>query len=129
MLAEQNETQYFRVARQAYWYVINESTPPIDGWQKAAREIITSNSTKDKACPRATFIGLCESGDLKSVAGIKQSKSHNYQYAKFAIQAWKKDNTISKMSMWNMIRQHFPDGAINHQGQLDVVIGLWQYIQ
>lgn len=127
MLNEQSKTQYSRVANQAYLYVLTKKSNAIDAWQKAAEEIITSDSTRDKVCPRATFIGLCESGDLIGIAKTKQSSSPNYYYAKFAIEEWEKENT-SKTVMWQKVKIKFPNGAKNHQGQLDVVISLWKYI-
>ena len=129
MINEQSETQYSKVATQAYLYALDKKMKPFDAWRKAAEEIITMQTTRDKGCPCATFIGLCESGDLVSIDKTIQNGSHNYLYAKFAVKEWKKDNAISKAAMWSKIREQFPDGAANHQGQLDVVNGIWKYIR
>lgn len=124
----QNQTQYFLVAKQAYSYVIQNRMDARDAWERAAQYVIKSQNSIEKGCPRAVFVGLCESGDLIGIPKTKQSDSPNYLYAKFAINEWKK-GTASKSEMWERVKIQFPNGAKNHQGQLDVVIGLWNYIK
>lgn len=129
MVKEKGEAQYFRVAQKAYDYLINSDLEIIDAWQKAAKETSEANSVIEKGCPRATFVGLCESGDLKGINFIKKNESVNYQYAKYAIEEWKKDPGISYAIMWNKVKTKFPDGALNHQGQLHVAKALINHLR
>ncbi len=125
MEKNKKENQYFRVAKAAYENIVNGKMDAAEAWHAAAEKNIDSPESRKKPCPRNTFIGLCESGDLKDVKATKQSESINYLYAKFAIAEWKNKSSISKTVMWS---KQFPDGAINHQGQLDVLKGIWQYL-
>ncbi|MEP6713682.1 MAG: hypothetical protein ABJA37_14745 [Ferruginibacter sp.] len=128
MKETKKETQYFLVAEAAYENIVNRKMDFDAAWYASAKEHIDSEQSRKKVCPRSTFIGLCESGDLKDIKEIKQSDSINYLYAKFAIAEWKKDQTITKSEMWNRVLNKFGK-AKNHQGQLDVVMGVKKYWQ
>jgi hypothetical protein len=91
--------QYSIVAKRAYENVIAQKFDFEEAWISAVRTIIKSEESIKKGCPRATFVGLCESGNLKGIPKIKTSDSLNYQYAKFAIEKWKKNRDISKPEM------------------------------
>ncbi len=121
------ENQFYKVASLAYDKIVDRKIDHEDAWYTAARKILTSESSINKGCPRATFVGLCESGNLKGIPKTKTSVSLNYQYAKFAIEKWKENKDISKPEMWNLVKQQF-NKEISHQGQLDVVLGIWEYI-
>ncbi len=120
------QTQYFRVAHAAYENIVNRKMDFEAVWSASAKEHINSAESRKKGCPKNTFIGLCESGDLKEIKAIKQSDGINYQYAKFAIAEWKQYPTITKSEMWKRIVNKFGK-AKGHQGQLDVVQGLAKY--
>jgi hypothetical protein len=120
-------SQYSIIAKLAYDNIVNLNIDFEAAWYTAARQILTSESSIKKGCPRATFVGLCESGNLKGIPKTKTSDSLNYQYAKYAIQKWKENREISKPEMWNLVKKQF-NKEISQQGQLDVVLGLWDYL-
>ena len=122
-----NENQYSKVAKLAYENVVIQNFDFENAWYAAARTIVKSEESIKKGCPRATFVGICESGNLKGIPKTKTSDSLNYQYAKFAIQKWKANREISKSEMWNLVKIKF-NKEISHQSQLDVVLGLWEYL-
>ncbi|MEO7487074.1 MAG: hypothetical protein ABIU77_08220 [Ferruginibacter sp.] len=128
MNESKKENQYSRVAKEAYQHIVHRKMQIIDAWVAAAENNIASEESRKKGCPKSAFVGLCESGDLKDIKMLAQSDSINYKYVKFAISEWKKDAYISKAAMWSKIRKQFPGGAIDHQGQLDVLKGVWEYL-
>ncbi len=81
----EKENQYSIVAREAYLNILGKGILFEKAWSAAAEKIITSDSSRNKGCPRATFLNLCASGDLKDIREIGKSESINYAYAKFAI--------------------------------------------
>ena len=119
--------QYTKVAREAYDSIVDKGIGFEEAWNTAAGKFITSPSGRIKGCPKAAFIGLCESGDLRGIVGTRQSNSKNYKYAKFASKEWKKDNGVSKKEMWNRVQRKFAVTA-SHQGQLDVIIGIYDFL-
>jgi hypothetical protein len=123
-MIKQSENQYSRVAKLAYEKVIYEKMTFRDAWNAAANELLSSKTSVQKGCPKASFIGLCESGKLKRIPKTESKESINYQYVKFAIEKWKTEPTISKTEMWNLINLEFQKEN-SHQGQLDVLIGIW----
>jgi hypothetical protein len=124
----ENANQYARVAKLAYQLIVKNKLTAKEAWNKAAEEEIDNLSSRVKNCPRETFIGLCDSGKLKNISKKKISESRNYDYAVFAISEWKKDEFILKNDLWKKIYSHF-GFAKNHQGQLDVLEGLWEYLK
>ncbi len=121
------ENQFSKVAYKAYLYIIEQSMRNEEAWKNATEEIIKSKESREKGCPRKTFIGLCEAGLLKNITLTKESNSVNYKYAKFAIGEWQKSKDISKKEMWVEVQKKFKSN-IQHNGQLDVVCGLWEFI-
>lgn len=128
MLNRVNNNQFARVAKLAYQFIIINNLPYAEAWNRAAGKEIENTSSRIKGCPKETFIGLCESGILKKIPKTEISESRNYQYALFAISEWKKNKMISCADMWRKVYNHF-GLAKNHQGQLDVVEGLWDFVK
>jgi len=116
------ENQYSIVAREAYLNIVQKGMSFENAWNTATEKVITSKSGRDKGCPRATFIGLCESGNLKDIPLTNESKSKNYAYAKFAVIEWNRNKNIPKKEMWSRVQNEFGTTA-SHQGQLDIVLG------
>ena len=121
------ENQYSKVAKEAYLNIVQKGMPFEKAWKAAAEKIITSESSRNKGCPRATFLGFCESGNLMSIPYINESKSKNYAYAKFAFSEWNRNKSITKKEMWKLVQNKF-ETAASHQGQLDIVLSLTEFL-
>jgi hypothetical protein len=121
------ENQYSIVAREAYLNIVHKGMSFEKAWNTATEEVITSKSGRDKGCPRATFIGFCESGNLKDIPFTNENKSKNYAYAKFAFTEWNRNNGIAKKEMWSRVQNEFGTTA-SHQGQLDIVLGVTDFL-
>jgi hypothetical protein len=122
------ESQYSVIAAAAYKLIIQDRLKPEEAWQKSAKENAGSSSTQNKGCPKQTFLGLCYAGDLAAIQKSIQIDSINYQYAKYAIGQWRSNPALSIAEMWRKVNMQFPNGAQNHNGQLHVVKGVWNYL-
>ena len=117
------ENQYSIVAREADLNIVQKGMSFEKAWNTATEKVIKSKSGRDKGCQRATFVGLCEAGNLKDISWTSESKSKNYAYAKFAVMEWNRNKNIPKKEMWSRVQNEFGTTA-SHQGQLDIVLGL-----
>lgn len=102
----------------------NQATTPQEAWEKASTEIFSAGTSKDKVCPRSTFLGLCEEGLVRGITRGKyttslKSKSYGIQAAKLLV----KDSTLSQspLTLWKAINVQK-----SHNSQMDVVITLWK---
>lgn len=80
-----------------------------------------------KGCPRGAYLGLCEEGLVKDVPAPKERltrSADNKRYAIKAVEALRRDETLRCRSadLWREVSQ---PRAIVHNGQIDVVLGLW----
>ncbi|CAN5500316.1 hypothetical protein BH11BAC3_BH11BAC3_28340 [soil metagenome] len=120
-------SQYSIVSVAAYEFIIAKNLSPEDAWKLAAEKNIKSVEGRKKGCTRAAFLGLCDHGHLKNITGSNSYESKNYNYAKFAAEIMKTDPTIPKRDSWLSVQNKFKTSA-SHQGQLDVVIGLLEFM-
>ena len=127
MASIKKENKYAHVARAAYDLIIHKGFSDEEGWDIAAEKNIESLDSRKKGCPRAAFLGLCRGGHLKGISGSNSYVSKNYDYALYAAGEWKKDKNISKKEMWDKVQNKFKN-TVRHQGQLDVVAGVLEFI-
>ena len=120
--------QYGAVAVRAVELVRSSRVKnPKYAWDQAASEIIKAKSSKEKGCPKAAFLGLCEEGCVKHVASGKYSNSEeNRRYALKAVQILKNNPELSfqKQKLWDEVMK-LEGKNIQHNGQMDVVVALW----
>ncbi len=93
-----------------------------EAWYKAVSLYTESVHSIKKACPKATFLGLCEEGLIEGVPkGSYTSSIHNKEYAIEAVELIKHMGLIHKEVLWDMITDTC---GKRHNAQLDVVYGL-----
>lgn len=109
----------------------NQVATTSDAWTRAAVEIFGSTSTRHrKACPRSTFLGLCEEGLIKGVSETHISKRLRNQTNKgHAIDAINllRDNPFlfsNPRELWKLLMNGDPK---SHNFQMDVVTALWNH--
>ena len=99
---------------------------PRDAWNIAVEaEFPHSVALREKACPRASFLGLCQSGKLRSVPAGKYTKSlANTSYALKAIKMLGEDSSLSETpeKLWQAV---IGNEEKRHNSQMDVVTALW----
>ncbi len=110
-----------RAAREAA-----KTQNPVDAWKSAA--IVTfpnSPASREKGCPKSTFLGLCENGLIVGVESGNFTRSpKNKFYALKAVHLLRQDSGLVKdpKELWSRA----VDGANKvENSQMDVVISLW----
>lgn len=99
---------------------------PRIAWEEALSKYCERGSFAwEKGCPRGTFLGLCEEGYIKGIPKGKYTNSKkNKAYGIEAVKALKKNPLFinDSIKLWQQIPNRT---AQNQNGQLDVVIALW----
>ncbi|MEO8673052.1 MAG: hypothetical protein ABI411_17175 [Tahibacter sp.] len=99
---------------------------PRDAWASAALEVFpTQQPSRDKSCPRSSFLALADAGFLTNVQSSGEArKSTNGTYAIEAVKALCSNPQLaaSPSGLWART-----SGAPKcHNSQMDVVVALWQ---
>jgi uncharacterized protein DUF6979 len=101
---------------------------PTEAWQVAAREVFPGKpGAQKKACPRATFLGLCEEGLVVGVAAENSAAGEgNRVYAVEAVRLLHQEPALAEggpTALWWRV-MYGRDKVPNHQ--MDVVLTLWE---
>jgi len=104
-----------------------EKACPDDGWLRAvAMAFPSSKSMRDKSCPRAAFLGLCEQGLVKGIRAGKYTRSlKNKVYAVAAVSKLRKNSGLEDrpQALWKAVMN---GKTKTHNEQMVVVIALWK---
>ena len=105
----------------------NPGMDPGVAWAKAtASTFPNSMSLQVKSCPKGAFLGLCEEGLVEGVLpGAYTRSQSNKQYAVNAVGRLRQfpGAASDRTSLW---RASANDQRKAHNGQMDVVVALWQ---
>lgn len=119
--------QYGRVAvRAVELYRAGRHVSPREAWEAAANELIASSSSRDKGCPRSTFLTLCGQGLVVGVPPGTYFAPRNGEHAMEAVRRLSEDRTLAKRrpgQLWTAVLGGFRK---RYNGQMDVVLGLWE---
>ncbi len=100
---------------------------PCDAWKTATkRQFPTQKSAREKGCPRAAYLGLCEEGIVSGVARGNYTRSVlNKQYALEAVQLLCSDPSLAsdKNRLW---KKTLKGEDKTENDQMDVVLTLWR---
>ena len=105
---------------------LSKSNNPKSAWEEAfCQKFGKETSSQCKGCPRCTFLGLCEEGKIKGVCRGNYTKSKkNKEYALQAVQILQKHPGFcsNKTELWRKVTGEIRKA---HNGQMDVVVSLW----
>lgn len=97
-----------------------------DAWGQAVGRVFAhSPSSREKSCPKSTFLGLCEEGVVVGVEPGSYTRSRlNRDYALQALEALRKDPTLAgdKHQLWRIATQ---GRDIRENSQMEVLLALW----
>jgi hypothetical protein len=101
-----------------------QTQSPDKAWQIAAAKVFDeASSSRKKSCPRDAFLGLCSAGLVKGIpSGAYTDSVKNKAYAVEAVELLKTDPNMKQSLLWATVT-HGSD--IQHNGQMDVVLGLY----
>lgn len=102
-----------------------ESFDIIRIYERATEEVFETKSSREKSCPKNTFLGLCEEGLVKGVPKGNYTKSvKNKEYALKAVNVLKSNHNkiFTSKELWEQLEL----GDKKHNSQMDVVLALWE---
>ncbi|MCB1633311.1 MAG: hypothetical protein KDI51_01910 [Xanthomonadales bacterium] len=108
------------------------SHDPATAWRLAAEKCCQDSvSSRDKACPRKAFEGLCWAGFVLGFPGQPKSDAEIGENGRYAVAAARlllgkgHSGSISTAELWaTVLEQTGSDPAKRHNGQMDVVMAL-----
>jgi Family of unknown function (DUF6979) len=119
--------QYGTAACMAAEFVESgEIFDPRAAWSEAMKRVTESSYSRNKGCPKSTFLGLCESGAVKGVpAGDYTTSPDNKVYAQRALEALRSTQSLSEnqAALWNLATEGSGKAP---NGQMDVLLALWR---
>jgi len=117
--------KYGQTAKLAVELLIsNEVSNPIEAWTIAAERMFPNSlSSRDKACPKSSFLSLCEDGYIVNVEKGNYTRSKkNKEYALKAISLLKSNSSLSEKELWSLV---IGTADKQYNSQMDVVKILW----
>ena len=99
---------------------------PRDAWNKAVSKFSQSTSSRDKGCPRNTFLGICGAGEIIGIPPGDYTRSKkNVFWGNEAIKFLRADSKLEndQEDLWKKV---VGGKNISQNGQMDVVIALWK---
>ncbi len=108
----------------------NQLNPVIE-WINEAKLHITSQSSREKTCPKNAFLGLCKNGLVKGISPGKYVKSkENKKYAIEAVNILKNNpyySTVSPQKLWEEVMNSLKLPITKtHNQQMNIVLDLWK---
>jgi hypothetical protein len=105
-------------------------TDPLTAWTTAANSLGLSASSQKKGCPKGAFLGLCSAGLVKGIPpGTYTDSVKNAMYATSAVVLLKARlpvPTSNPNELWILTLSSIgEDVNKEHNGQMDVVLALW----
>jgi hypothetical protein len=102
------------------------SPSPRDAWESATADVFgKGTSSQQKACPRDTFLSLCQEGLVQGVERGSCTRSvKNRRYALDAVQLLKRNPALASHpdTLWATV---VAGESKKHNSQMDVVTALW----
>lgn len=111
--------------RAVEYYKIKKN--PKQAWIEAVKELFKSKSSRDKGCPRGTFLALCHNGLIKGIPqgpyanNIKENKVYALRAVDLLKETNEQPSTLSSRNLWDQVEEF----GKNHNSQMDVVLSLW----
>jgi len=121
-------TLFGKTAKKAVEIIKSENLTPQEAWKKSIESFSTSESVRNKGCPKSTFLGLCSEGIVRGVTkGCYTRSIMNKIYAITAYKLLRKDPCLAKdkTKLWEIVIEKC-NQDIKHSSQMDVVISLWK---
>ncbi len=101
---------------------------PVEAWWTAVGRLFpVSPSSRDKGCPKGTFLGLCEAGLVAGVApGQYTSSQKNKRYGLRAVVLLRQNPELAddEAGLWRAVMAGEPKAS---NSQMDVVTSLWRH--
>jgi hypothetical protein len=98
---------------------------PRAAWRRAVDALFSGESSREKLCPKEAFLGLCDAALIEGVPGdVSAESGKNKRYAVDAVTLLRRKPALAanRDALWVAVLR---GTAKQHNGQMDVVIALW----
>lgn len=111
---------YTQAAVEAYQLIVQKGVTPVKAWDIAVASATQSEFSRNKICPKQTFLGLAYAGYLKDVDSDSSAKGNGIlrQRAISAANIVLDQPSISKKDLTDIL------GHADQQGSYEIVIKL-----
>ena len=107
-------------------YRSGQYTSPRAAWDEAANRLLATDSLREKTCPRATFLSLCQEGLIAGIrAGHYTRARENREHAVEAVRRLALDPTLAKSGpdhLWDLV---LGGTETEYNDQMHVILTLW----
>jgi hypothetical protein len=108
----------------------NQLNPAFE-WINVAKLLISSQSSREKGCPKDAFLGLCENGLVKGINPGQYIKfTDNKKYAIEAVNILKNNPhylSFSSQKLWEEVMDSLKlSKKKKHNQQMNIVLDLWK---
>ncbi len=112
---------YAAAALKARCFIVQDRITPSEAWSKAVATVTISKSSREKGCPKTTFLALANAGYLKDVRALLSSQKRGHVLRERAIAA---ANIV--LSRPEIEKKDLADelGYSDRQGAYDIVLAL-----
>lgn len=104
--------------------IANQTNGPVKAWNVATIQVFPNSiSSRNKGCPKNSFLGLCEAGYIINVMPGNYTRSEkNKDYAIKAISLLRDNHRLTEAELWKLV---IDESDKKHNYQMDVVKTLW----
>jgi hypothetical protein len=108
---------------------------PINAWHIAIGNMPVAESTKEKGCPKNTFLGLCEDGYFAGIGipcgnyinSTKDKKNKEYGIQGVKLLRRYPEMALNKSKLWRKVLEELNENPKKTpESQMDVVVTLWE---
>lgn len=107
---------------------IRQGANPTDAWKSAAFDAFPLNpASREKNCPRCTFLGLIDQGLIRGIEPGSYTRSlDNKRYAVLAVELLRVDPKLADHpeELWEEVQSGTQK---QHNSQMNVVAALWRH--
>lgn len=102
----------------------NQTDDPVKAWDIASSQVFPNSiASRNKGCPKNSFLGLCEAGYIMNVKSGNYTHSiKNKNYAIKAILCLDSNSMLTEKELWSLV---IDEQNKQQNSQMDVVKTLW----
>jgi hypothetical protein len=120
-------TQYTKVAIKVIENIKeNPTLRPDEEWERIIKLDIKSVTSQNKPCPKGTFLGLCENGNVMGIQkGNYTDSINNKKYAIEGLRLYKINPQLSITNLWIDTLSSLNEVCKRPNGQMSIVVDLY----
>ena len=120
-------TQYTKVAIKVIENIKeNPTLRPDEEWERIIKLDIKSVTSQNEPCPKGTFLGFCENGNVMGIQkGNYTDSINNKKYAIEGLRLYKINPQLSITNLWIDTLSSLNEVCKRPNGQMSIVVDLY----